>query len=201
LKKYGDEIISQADSVVVEIDMESDLLGQIFDLCEKYHKKIFAVVSNMSIAMERRDLMTKTDCIVCNANEAGLLFSEDYSGVKPMSLARMISEKIHLAKYPKMVVTMGDQGAAYAEMNGDFGVCPAQNVEVVDAAGCGDAFFAGTTIGLTYGKSLAESCEIGTKLASSVIATTESVCPRFRPEEFDLDLPEELIQSIQKTEC
>jgi hypothetical protein len=40
---------------------------------------------------------------------------------------------------------------------------------------------------ITYGKTLAESCVIGTRLAASVIATKENVCPRFRPEEFDLD--------------
>ena len=200
LDKYGDEIISKADSVVVEIDMESDLLKKIFALCEKYHKKIFAVVSNMSIAMERRDLMSETDCIVCNASEAGLLFSEDYSSTSPEDLALRIRDKIKQAKYPKMVVTMGEQGAVYADMKDGYGVCPAQNTEVVDAAGCGDAFFAGVTIGLTYGKKLTEACEIGTKLASSVIATTESVCPRFRPEEFDLKLPEELAAKIKKTE-
>ena len=33
---------------------------------------------------------------------------------------------------------------------------------------------------------LAESCGIGTRLACSVISTRESVCPRFRPEEFGL---------------
>ena len=38
------------------------------------------------------------------------------------------------------------------------------------------------------GKTLAESCEIGTRLAASVIATKENVCPRFRPEEFGLAL-------------
>ena len=45
----------------------------------------------------------------------------------------------------------------------------------------------GVAIGLTYGKTLGESCVIGTRLAASVIATKENVCPRFRPEEFDLD--------------
>ena len=37
---------------------------------------------------------------------------------------------------------------------------------------------------------IAEACEIGTRLASSVIATKESVCPRFRPEEFGLPAQE-----------
>ena len=94
---------------------------------------------------------------------------------------------------------MGEQGAVYAEMDDGYGICPAQSTEVVDAAGCGDAFFAGVTIGLTYGKTLPQSCEIGTRLASSVIATTENVCPRFRPEEFNLTLPEELSEAIRNS--
>lgn len=52
----------------------------------------------------------------------------------------------------------------------------------------GNAFFAGATIGLTYGKTLAESCEIGTRLAASTICTSGNVCPRFLPEEFGLDV-------------
>ena len=42
---------------------------------------------------------------------------------------------------------------------------------------------------LTYGKTLAESCEIGSRLAASVICITENVCPRFRPLEFGLNIP------------
>ena len=34
-----------------------------------------------------------------------------------------------------------------------------------------------------------ESCEIGSRLAASVICITENVCPRFRPLEFGLDVP------------
>ena len=59
----------------------------------------------------------------------------------------------------------------------------------IDTTGAGDAFFAGTVIGLTYGKNLAQSCEIGSRLAASVICITENVCPRFRPLEFGLDVP------------
>ncbi len=41
-------------------------------------------------------------------------------------------------------------------------------------------------MGLTYGKNLMESCEIGTKLAASVLGTSENVNPRFLPEELGL---------------
>ena len=75
------------------------------------------------------------------------------------------------------------------QADGDCGVVPAKKVDVIDTTGAGDAFFAGTVIGLTYGKTLAESCEIGSRLAASVICITENVCPRFRPLEFGLDVP------------
>ena len=188
LEEYRDEIISRADSVVVEIDMDADILKQVFALADKYGKKVYAVVSNMSIALERRDLMKHTGCVVCNDQEAGLLFSEDYRNTTPEQLAKRINEKVKQAKYPKMVVTMGDKGAVWAEMDDGCGVCPPQDTAVVDTTGAGDAFFAGVTLGLTYGKSLAKACEIGTRLASSVIATTENVCPRFLPSAFDLEL-------------
>ena len=88
-----------------------------------------------------------------------------------------------------MVVTMGAQGAVYAMQDGSCGICPAMKVDVKDTTGAGDAFFAGTVIGLTYGKTLPEACEIGSRLAASVICTAENVCPRFRPLEFGLNIP------------
>ena len=51
-----------------------------------------------------------------------------------------------------MVVTMGAQGAVFATLDGEEGYCPAKKVDVKDTTGAGDAFFAGTVIGQTYGK-------------------------------------------------
>ena len=188
LKEHGDKIISESDSVVVEIDMDLDILNEIFVLCEKYHKKIYAVVSNISIAMERRDLISKVSCIVCNDLEAGLLFSMDPVDLPYDELAKGLSDKIESAHIESMVVTMGEKGAVYAKRNGEYGYCPPQKVDVLDTTGAGDSFFAGVAVGLTYGKSLSESCNIGTRLASAVIATKESVSPRFKPAEFGIEV-------------
>lgn len=190
LEKYGDKIISESDSVVVEIDMEVDILKDIFNLCDKYNKKIFAVVSNMSIAMERRDLLSRVTCIVCNDQEAGLLFSEEYMDMAPEQLQNLLVDRIRKANIKMMVITMGEKGAVYAEENGECGYCPPQKVDVIDTTGAGDSFFAGVAVGLTYGKSLNESCSIGTRLASAVIATKESVSPRFKPAEFGIEYQE-----------
>ncbi len=186
LLEHGDEIISGASSVIVEIDMEPEILKEVFSLAEKYGKEIYAVVSNMSIAMERRDLLKRTACVVCNEQEAEILFSDNYDGMDTEKLAMTLRDKVRQAQIRRIIVTLGERGSVFAEQNGSFGFCPPQETLVVDTTGAGDAFFAGAAIGLTYGKSLEEACVIGTRLASSVIATKENVCPRFLPEEFGL---------------
>lgn len=187
LEEHGDEIVRDADSIVIEIDMDREIVKKVFALAKKYQKKVYAVVSNMSIAIERRDFIRSTDCFVCNQQEAGMLFSEDYEQMTPEKLAEILPKRLSSAKISQLVVTMGGQGSVYATMDGESGVCPALKVDVVDTTGAGDAFFSGVCIGLTYGKSLREACGIGARLASTVICTSENICPRFMPEEFGIE--------------
>lgn len=186
LDECGDEIFKNADSIVIEIDTDKEIVKKTFNYAEKYGKKVYALVSNMTIAIERRDFLRRTSCFVCNQQEAGILFSEDYEDVSAEALANILAERIRTAQIPQMVVTMGGDGAVYVDDHGNKGVYPALKVDVVDTTGAGDAFFAGVCIGLTYGKSLREACGIGTRLASTVICTSENICPRFMPEEFGI---------------
>ena len=169
LKEQGDEIFKDCDSIALELDLEKETVKQVLRFAKKYNKRVYAAISNMSIAMERRDFLQQVDCFVCNQQEAGLLFSDDYDHLSPAAMREVL--------------------AVYARANGESGVVPAKKVDVIDTTGAGDAFFAGTVIGLTYGKNLPASCEIGSRLAASVISITENVCPRFRPLEFGLDIP------------
>lgn len=186
LEREGDEIFRGGDSVVLQVDMNKEVVKKVLELAEKYHNKLFALVSNMSIAAERRDLLQRFDCFICNRQEAGLLFLDDYDDKTADEMQAIVADRVVRAKIPSMVVTMGAQGAVYADCNGESGFCPARNVQVKDTTGAGDAFCAGVASGLTYGKTLAEAVEIGTMLAASVITSSENVCPRFRPEEFGL---------------
>ena len=190
LEEKGDEIFAAADSVVLEVDLDKEIVKAVLDLAEKYQTKVFGLVSNMSIAAKRRDFLQSFDCFICNQLEAGLLFLDDYTGKDPEQMRDILSSKVIQAKIPSMVVTMGERGAVYADSKGNSGICPARNVQVKDTTGAGDAFCAGVSIGLTYGKSMAEAIEIGSVLAASVITSSENVCPRFRPEEFGLTVPE-----------
>ena len=188
LDEKGDEIFSAADSIAIEADVEVPILKKTIALAEKHNKKIFSPVSNMSIAVERRDLLRSLDCLVCNRQEAGILFLENYDDKTPEEMIDILYNKVTQAGMKSIVVTMGGEGAVYASSDGHKGYCPPQKVDVNDTTGAGDAFFAGVAIGLTYGKDLSEACAIGTRLAASVIVTDENVCPRFMPAELGLDV-------------
>ena len=188
LEEEGDEIFKNADSVVIEIDLGKEIIKRSIALAEKYRKKIFAVVANMTLAAERRDFMKSMDCVICNEEEAGILFVEDLSDREPEEMEKVLLDKITNANIPSMVVTLGSRGSVYAELSGNRGFVPANPVEVKDTTGAGDAFCAGVAAGLTYGKTLGEAVEIGTRLASSVIMSSENVCPRFLPRELGIDI-------------
>ncbi len=186
LDERGDEIFSQVESVVLEVDIDKPVVKRVIELAEQHEKPIFALVSNMSLAVERRDLLRRFTCVICNQQEAGMLFMEDYTDKTPEEMERILQKKVLQAKMQAMVVTMGSQGAVYADQKEKHCFCPAKKVMVRDTTGAGDAFCAGVSVGLTCGKTVEQALEIGTVLAASVITSTDNVCPRFQKEEFEL---------------
>ena len=187
LEEKGHEIFSQVKSVVLEVDLDKELVKKILELAQEHQVMVFGVVSNMSIAAKRRDFLKQFDCFICNQQEAGLLFIDDYMDKSPAELCQILQQKVLGAQIPSMVVTMGAQGAVYADLQGNHGICPARNVIVKDTTGAGDAFCAGVAIGMTHGKTLPEAIDIGSVLAASVITSSENVCPRFMPGELGIE--------------
>ena len=188
LEEKGDEIFSQVRSVVLEIGLDKEIVKGTLALAKKHKVKTFALVANMSIAAERRDLLQQFDCVICNQQEAGILFLDDYEDKTPEQMRDILAERIDSAKISSMVVTMGADGAVFANAQGEKGVCPARKVHVKDTTGAGDAFCAGVAIGMTYGKTMAQAVDIGTMLAASVITSSENVCPRFQPAELGIQV-------------
>ena len=71
LQEKGNALFSGADSVLLELDLEESVVEEIYRLKEKYGVRIYAAVSNINIALERRAFLQQTDCFVCNRQEAG----------------------------------------------------------------------------------------------------------------------------------
>ena len=94
LVEHGDEIFAAADSIVIEFDVEVPILKKVLDLAKKHGKAVYTVISNMAIAMKRRDLLQQTAVLVCNEQEAGMLFTEDYTGVSPDQMREILTRKV-----------------------------------------------------------------------------------------------------------
>ena len=188
LDEQGDEIFSQADSILLEIDMEKDIVKRTFALAEKYRKPVYAVVSNMSIAIERRDFLRSVHCFICNQQEAGILFSENYDGLSPARNAPHPARQNSRRADPPYGRHDGRAGCGVRHARRRGRLLPREKGRRQGHDRRGRRVFAGAVIGQTYGKTMMESCEIGTRLAASVITTGENVCPRYLPSEFGLDV-------------
>ena len=186
LDEHGDQIISQADGVCIELDIDAPVLERTLALAQKHGKKVYSPVTNMAIACKRSELLRQISCLVCNQQEAGMLLSKNLDASSSEEVRIALLDGLEKFGLQSMVATMGEQGSVFAQMDGESGWCPAREVEAVDTTGAGDAFFAGVAIGLSGGKSLEQSCTIGTMLAASAIAGEENVCGSFSPEELGL---------------
>lgn len=190
LDEKGDEIFRDADSIALELDMDKEIVKRVFAYAQKYHKSVYAVVSNMTIAVERRDFLQQTDCFVCNRQEAGILFVRGLRGQDRRADAADSSAEGEEREHPPH-----DCDAR----RGRRGLCDGGRRERLlpgAARPCTQTRPArathsspGITIGLTYGKGMQDAAPIGTRLAAATICTLENVCPRFMPGEFGLEVP------------
>ena len=175
LNQYGDEIFEGASGVLPELDMEEPLLDKIFELAERHHVKVYSAISNMTIGQERIDYFRRSDCLVCNQLEAGILFDEDTEKLSSDEMLEMLIREIKRLEIPEMIVTMGEDGCIYASIDGESGYCPAQKVKVVDTTGAGDSFFAGLSYALQEGRSLKEACTYACGVSAQVIQSLSNV--------------------------
>ena len=174
LEQRGDEIFRDADGVLLEMDVEEKIDAEVFRLAAKHHTKVYGVISNINIALERMPYIRQTGCFICNRQEAGVMFGEDTGELAPQELLELLRKGMKREEIPAMVITMDKDGAVYAGF-GEEGHCEAEPTEVVDSTGAGDAFFAGVCAGLISGISLSQSCRIGTGMAAAVIRSRENV--------------------------
>ena len=177
LKERGDEIFRDADGVLLEMDVEEEIVAEVFRLADRYQTDVYGVISNMNIALERLPYISRTACFVCNRQEAGILFGKETLNRSPAELLPLIREGMREKKIRTMVVTMDKDGAVY--VGNEEGHCPAQPVEVADSTGAGDAFFSGVSAAMISGLSLTDACRIGTEMAADVISSRENIYRSF----------------------
>lgn len=178
LKEHGDQVILEADTVVLEVDLNETIAEMVVELAKKYKKDIYSIVGNMSVILARKDLIRQTNCFICNEIEAEKFFDYAVSDFTPEEMMLYLPKAVRKEGLQSMVVTMGEHGAVYYDGKTQMvGFCPPCPTEVIDTCGAGDAFFSGTVMALIKGNPLHEAVKHGARLASATISREETNCP------------------------
>ena len=178
LRENGDQLVSQADGIVLEFDMNAAIADLVMRLAEEHEKPVYSVVGNMGVILRHPEYLRKVACFICNEIEAGRLFERDLTGLTPEEMLPLLVRESRDAGIPSMVLTMGANGAVYVDhRTGEFGRCPAISVNMIDSTGAGDAFFTGTVAALSRKLPLSQAVRLGTQLASRTLQVSGSGCP------------------------
>lgn len=158
-----------------KIESSRTLLSQL-ELPERTVKKTFKIASYAGLTTVLNfapaedvspELMKNVDFLILNEIELNdLIEKEERSFDSTMEKAKHLLQRGPEA----VIVTLGKEGSIYARKKSTEKV-PAFDIKVKDTTGAGDAFCAGFTKGITYGKSLKESVLIGN--AAGALSTTE----------------------------
>jgi sugar/nucleoside kinase (ribokinase family) len=103
----------------------------------------------------------KLNYIICNAEEMMALFDTDLdSALKAASAVEQI-----------FIVTLGRQGAIVIDGANSTKIDPifVAHEDISDLIGAGDQFAAGFIAGIAAGKTIQESCRLGTQKASEIL--------------------------------
>lgn len=174
------DVVENCSAVVLEIDMTRKIAEMVILAANKASKPVYALVGNMNVVLQSKELLSKTDCFICNNIEAAKLMEKEAVDVSAFELVKEIGDSL---KLQSVVVTNGADGAYYYDrISGVTGHQRAVETVVKDSTGAGDAFFSGTVGALIKGFSLKKACEFGARLSAEVLASTGSAvekCPDF----------------------
>ncbi len=113
------------------------------------------------------DLAAVSDWIIPNETEFAIIaraagLPDDASD--PIALARMAQ-----ALGARLLVTLGERGAALVGVDGDVGLIPAPSVAAVDTTGAGDAFVGAFAFGLASGWAEVDAVRLGCAIAAESV--------------------------------
>jgi ribokinase len=108
-----------------------------------------------------QDLLSVCDWIIPNELE----FADLHPQSKSPDSDQVISELAKLLE-TKLVVTLGEAGAAYVQEDGKVVRVPGEKVTAVDTTGAGDSFVGAFTFGLASGLSVEQAVDLGCRAAA-----------------------------------
>ena len=173
-------LFERADMLVIDAALNPDALATIFELADRYTIRVCADPTLPALAGRLCDYLPQLYMVAPNAAETTALCGlpdPAQSRETAIDAARyLVSLGIEIA-----VVTLGEQGVAYADSSGG-GFIRAVHTQVIDSTGAGDAFTAAVIFGLLNGVPVDEAMRLGITAASLTLQSRETVLPELSQE-------------------
>lgn len=142
---------------------------------------VSSILSEEAEAFAASDGYPLTDILAINIDEAKSIAAADNQATVESIVHRCIQVATEHNPALTVLVTDGARGS-YCYQCGALAFTPAVKVPVVSTAGAGDAFLAGTLVGMVYGRPLTEiqasgptAVQLGTLLAAMAVGSPHTI--------------------------
>ncbi len=171
---------ARAALIVIDATLSEDALETVFELAKRYDVRVCADPTTPALAGRLCEHIPQLFLVVPNAGETKILCGLEtpaHDHDSAINTARsLVSMGAKIA-----VVTLGEQGLAYAHSNGG-GFIRARKTEVVDETGAGDAFTGAVIFGLLNEVPIDEAMRLGSTAASLTLESRDTVLPHLSQE-------------------
>jgi len=166
-------LFRDASMLVVDGNLAPSALAGVFRLARKYRLPVCADPTTELLALRFVPFLQDLTLTTPNAGEAEALCGVQVVDRETAQKAalRLVSLGVQI-----VIVTMGATGLVYATSQ-QSGHVPAQECEIVDLTGAGDALTAAVVFGLRNSVSVDEAVRLGTSAAALTLTSRETVCP------------------------
>jgi len=175
-----EQLLADADMVVIDATLSESALKTLFELADQYSVRVCADPTTPMLAGKLCPYISQLHLVVPNAAETTALCgltNPAHDRDTAINAARhLVSMGAYIA-----VVTLGDQGLAYAD-GSSAGYIRAVHTHVVDASGAGDALTGAVIFGLLNDVPLDEAMRLGVTAASLTLQSDETVLPNLSQE-------------------
>ena len=173
-------LFESASLIVIDATLSEDTLDTLFELAGRYQVRVCADPTSPLMADRLRAYIPNLYLIVPNASETAALCAMDEPATQREQAIATAQHLVNMGANVA-VVTLGEEGLAYADSSGG-GYIRAIHTEVVDTSGAGDAFSGAVIFGILNNVPIDEAMRLGVTAASLTLASEETVLPSLNQE-------------------
>jgi pseudouridine kinase len=178
--RENERLLADADMIVIDATLSVQTMVTLFAMADEHDVRVCADPTTPALASRLCPYISQLHLIVPNAAETTALCGLDNPASDRDSAINAARKLVSLGAYIA-VVTLGDQGLAYADGSGG-GFIRAIHTHVVDSTGAGDALTGAVIFGLLNDVPLDEAMRLGVTAAALTLQSSETVLPNLSQE-------------------